>query len=403
MRTPHFSRHLRLTAAAVLATTTLVAPPLGAQSAHALSNDLALTPPMGWNSWNYFGCNIDQWKIMGMADALVKTGLRDAGYTYLNVDDCWQAAERNPDGSLTWDKKRFPDGMKALGDYIHARGLKFGIYGNPGRKSCAEIYKGYQGAMGSYQHEYQDARTYASWGVDYLKYDWCRAELVTTGEKAFTLMRDALRATGRPIVYSIHYEPELPVKDWYPKVANLWRTTPDIFDSWISVAGIAMLNIPQGAHAAPGSWNDPDMLEIGNGGLNYHQSVSHMALWSMMAAPLILGNDVRQLREQDRRILTDPVALRIDQDRLAKPVKVVRKSFKLVMLRQLTGGQWAVSFTNFGVGDATMSVSLKELGLGGAWHYQEGFSGVRGTVKDTLSARVPTHGSRLFLLTPHVP
>lgn len=396
----HPFHHLRIAVSAALVAATIVTPTLGSGSAYALGNGLALTPPMGWNSWNYFGCNIDQWKIMGMADAMVKTGLRDAGYIYLNMDDCWQAAKRNPDGSLAWDKKRFPDGIKALGDYIHARGLKFGIYGNPGRESCAEIYKGYQGAMGSYGHEYHDARTYASWGVDYLKYDWCRAETVTAGEKAFTLMRDGLRATGRPIVYSIHYEPELPVQDWYPKVANLWRTTPDIFDSWMSVAGITMMNIPQGKYAKPGAWNDPDMLEIGNGGLDHHQSISHMALWSMMAAPLILGNDLRKLQEQDQRILTDPVALRVDQDRLGKPVKVVHKSLQLVLLRQLSDGQWAVSFTNFGFGEAAMTVSLQELGLSGRWTYREGFYASHGKVGTTLSAEVPMHSSRLFLLTP---
>ena len=399
MSTSHPFRHLRIAVSAALVAATIVTPTLGSGSAHALGNGLALTPPMGLNSWNYFGCNIDQWKIMGMADAMVKTGLRDAGYIYLNMDDCWQAAKRNPDGSLAWDKKRFPDGIKALGDYIHARGLKFGIYGNPGRKSCAEIYKGYQGAMGSYGHEYHDARTYASWGVDYLKYDWCRAETVTTGEKAFTLMRDALRATGRPIVYSIHYEPELPVQDWYPKVANLWRTTPDIFDSWMSVAGITMMNIPQGKYAKPGAWNDPDMLEVGNGGLALPESRSHLTLWAMLAAPLILGNDIRTMSPETRELLTNRLMLSVDQDQLGRAAVPVHMERGWVLLRPLTGNRWAVSLTNVSETPLVLSVTPQELGLAGHWTYQEAWSGHAGTLTGALTRQVNPHDSALFVPT----
>ena len=382
----------------VLATGLLTS--LSSAPAQALDNGLAKTPPMGWNSWNIFGCDIDQWKIKGMADAMVASGLRDAGYMYLTMDDCWQAKDRLPNGELTWNKKRFPDGIPALSRYIHSKGLKFGMYGNPGKASCAQIYKGYPGRSGSLGHEYQDARTYARWGVDYLKYDWCRAEFNgVDGGKGFGLMRDALKATGRPIVYSIHYEPEQPIPDWYPQVANLWRTTGDIFDSWFSVAGIAMVTLPIAQYSRPGAWNDPDMLEIGNGGLNYAESVSHMTMWSMLAAPLMLGNDLRSMKPKDLAIVKNKLALRVDQDLLGKAARKVKGFPQWVLIRPLTNNQWAVSFTNFGASPTRISVTLEELGIRGKWKFKEAFTGRSGVVTDELAETVVAHGSTLYVLS----
>ncbi|HHY07349.1 MAG TPA: glycoside hydrolase family 27 protein [Corynebacteriales bacterium] len=385
-------------AATGLLTLGLLLQPVPAQ---ALENGLARTPPMGWNTWNAFRCDIDQWKIKGMADAIVETGLRDAGYVYLNVDDCWQAPQRKPNGELTWDKERFPDGILALARYVHSKGLKFGLYATPGSRGCANIWDDYPGKTGSIGHEYQDARTFARWGVDYLKYDWCKAdEDGLTGESAFGLMRDAIQATGRPMVYSIHHEPELPVRDWYPKVSNLWRTTGDINDHWFSIARISLMTIPIAHHSRPGAWNDPDMLEIGNGGLNYAESVSHMTLWSMLAAPLLLGNDIRTMKDQDIAIVTNRLALRVDQDRLGKAAHRVKHFPHLVLARPLTNGEWAVSFTNYGSIPARISVTLEELGLTGNWVFEEAFSGRKGAVKNELASTVVRHSSNLYVLRP---
>ena len=369
--------------------------------AQALDNGLARTPPMGWNTWNAFRCDIDQWKIKGMADALVKTGLRDAGYVYLNVDDCWQAPHRRSNGELTWDKKRFPDGIPALARYVHARGLKFGLYATPGTRGCANIWDDYPGKTGSIGHEYQDARTFARWGVDYVKYDWCKAdEDGLEGESAFGLMRNAIKAAGRPMVYSIHYEPELPVRDWYPQVSNLWRTTGDIRDNWLSIAHISLSTIPIAHHSRPGAWNDPDMLEIGNGGLSYNESVSHMTLWSMLAAPLLLGNDLRSMKPKDIAIVTNKLALRVDQDPIGKAAHRVGSYPYLVLARPLTGGQWAVSFTNYSSIPARISVTLEQLGLTGKWIFEEAFSGRKGKVNKELASTVVRHGSHLYVLRP---
>ena len=369
--------------------------------AQALDNGLARTPPMGWNTWNAFRCDIDQWKIKGMADALVKTGLRDAGYVYLNVDDCWQAPHRRSNGELTWDKKRFPDGIPALARYVHAKGLKFGLYATPGTRGCANIWDDYPGKTGSIGHEYQDARTFARWGVDYVKYDWCKAdEDGLEGESAFGLMRNAIKAAGRPMVYSIHYEPELPVRDWYPQVSNLWRTTGDIRDNWLSIAHISLSTIPIAHHSRPGAWNDPDTLEIGNGGLSYNESVSHMTLWSMLAAPLLLGNDLRSMKPKDIAIVTNKLALRVDQDPLGKAAHRVGSYPYLVLARPLTGGQWAVSFTNYSSIPARISVTLEQLGLAGKWIFEEAFSGRKGKVNKELASTVVRHGSHLYVLRP---
>ncbi len=271
----------------------------------ALNNGLALTPPMGWNSWNIFGGNINETQIKQIADALVSTGMRDAGYIYLNLDDNWMAnPARDANGNLRCDPTRFPNGMKALGDYIHSRGLKFGIYGDRGTMTCMGIPQ-----SGSHGYEQQDANTYASWGVDYLKYDNCYADADIQAD--YERMRDALASCGRPIVFSIcawQFQP------WMPNTGNLWRTTGDISNNWNSICSILDQNSGLSAYAGPGRWNDPDMLEVGNGGCTDSEYWSHFSLWCMMAAPLIAGNDIRSMSSSIRTILTNTEAIAVNQD-----------------------------------------------------------------------------------------
>jgi alpha-galactosidase len=278
---------------------------------------LAQTPPMGWNSWNKFGCNIDERIVREMADAMVSSGMKDAGYRYVNIDDCWQGG-RDAQGNIAPDAKRFPSGIKALADYVHAQGLKLGIYSDAGAKTCG----GHEGSRG---HEYQDARSYAAWGVDYLKYDWCNAEDLRP-QGAYKTMGDALRAAGRPVVFSICEWGNSKPWEWAPGIGHLWRTTGDIhacFDckkdngTWITWGVLHILDLQQGlrAYAGPGHWNDPDMLEVGNG-MSPGEDRAHFSLWSMLAAPLLAGNDLRAMPPEVSAILTHREVIAVDQDRL---------------------------------------------------------------------------------------
>jgi len=284
--------------------------------------ELALTPPMGWNSWNKFACDgINETVLRGVADAMVSSGMKDAGYEYVVIDDCWQVG-RDSLGNIIADPKKFPSGIKALADYIHSKGLKFGIYSCAGRLTCA-------GRPGSRGYEWQDARTYAKWGVDYLKLDWCNADGQTTKE-SYTLMRDALYAAKRPIVFSICEWGNSKPWDWASSVGHLWRTTGDIENQWGKVMArdgkvwggsvIAILDMQNGLekYAGPGHWNDPDMLEVGNGGLSPEEERAHFSLWCMIAAPLIAGNDLSNMSKHTQEILTNKDVIAIDQDRLGK-------------------------------------------------------------------------------------
>jgi alpha-galactosidase len=283
-------------------------------SRSALDNGLALTPPMGWNSWNHFGCNVSDSLIRQTADAIASSGMRDAGYKYVVIDDCWQVS-RDGRGQIVADPVRFPHGIKALADYVHGKGLKFGIYTDAGTKTC-------QGRPGTYGSEEQDARTYASWGVDYVKEDWCNASGLDA-PKQYAKFRDALARSGRPIVFSICEWGSNQPWEWAPRTGNLWRTTDDIEDKWPSM----LANLDQsGQHstaARPGAWNDPDMLEIGNGGMTDGEYRAHLSLWAIMAAPLIAGNDVRTMSAATREILLNPEVLAVDQDPLGKQGIVV--------------------------------------------------------------------------------
>src|SRR4051812_26096748 len=272
----------------------------GARPAWALNNGVARTPPMGWDDWNSFGCNVSEALIHQTADAIVASGMAALGYQYVIVDDCWFEPTRDGAGNLRGSASRFPSGMKALGDFLHGRGLKFGIYEVPTDRTCAQRVGSYPGSTGSGGHEAQDARTFASWGVDYLKYDWCSPSgTIDQQVAAFATMRDALAAAGRPIVLSINpnsfHAITGPTRNW-GDVANQWRTTEDITTAWDSgntnsfpmgVRNIININAPLAANAAPGRFNDPDMLEVGNGGMTDTEMRTHFTMWAFMAAPLI--------------------------------------------------------------------------------------------------------------------
>jgi alpha-galactosidase len=309
---------------------------------------LAPTPPMGWNSWNAFQGQISEQLIEETADALIASGMQAAGYRYLVIDDGWEANERDSQGQLVPDPARFPSGMKALGDYLHAKGFRFGIHNCAGTKTCA-------GLPGGRGHEFEDARRYASWGVDYLKYDWCNHG-TANAEETFKTMRDGLRAAGRPVVFSIcewgSNKPWL----WGKDVGHLWRTTGDITDCYDCQATYSLgwkhileSQVSLESYAGPDHWNDPDMLEVGNPGLTLAESRAHFSLWSMLAAPLMAGNDVRKMSSEIRDILTNREVIAIDQDALGKQgYRFMDHPSKQIWVKELSGGEWAICFFNSG-------------------------------------------------------
>jgi alpha-galactosidase len=324
---------------------------------------VALTPPMGWNSWNKFGCNVSEELIRGAADAMVASGMKDAGYRYVVIDDCWQVS-RSADGTIVPDPERFPSGMKALADYVHSKGLGFGLYSDAGTKTCA-------GRPGSKGHEEQDAKTYASWGVDYLKYDWCHTEGQDTRD-AYQRMSQALRATGRPIVFSICEWGSTRPWLWAPGVGHLWRATGDIQDCWdcgkswggMGVSHIIDLMADLYPYHGPGHWNDPDMLEVGNGGLSLAENRAHFSMWCLFAAPLMAGNDLQAMKPEIRAILTDAEAVAVDQDPLGMQGRKVRDRGALeVWMKPLADGSRAVVLLNRGTEVAPMSVQWEDVGL----------------------------------------
>ncbi|MGB8602904.1 MAG: glycoside hydrolase family 27 protein, partial [Rhizomicrobium sp.] len=304
--------------------------------------NLAATPPMGWSSWNKFADHIDDATIRQIADALVSSGLRDAGYSYVNIDDGWQG-KRDTSGRLQ-PNAHFPD-MKALADYVHARGLKLGIYTSPGPKSCA----GYEG---SYGHIQQDAKTYAEWGIDYLKYDLCSGEAfyytADTVYGTYQEMGEALNAAGRDILYSLCEYGRFDVGSWGRDVGgHLWRTTGDIEDKYdvMAVIGFDKNGVPK--HTGPNGWNDPDMLEVGNGGMTADEYKTHFSLWALMAAPLILGNDVRSMTPETVAILSNKDVIAIDQDKAGAQGLPVKKDGKIeIWTKKLADGSVAVGIFN---------------------------------------------------------
>jgi alpha-galactosidase len=341
---------------------------------------------MGWNSWNHFGKRIDDQTVRAQAEAMVASGMKDAGYLYVNIDDTWEG-QRDPKGFIQPNKK-FPD-MKALADYVHGKGLKLGIYSSPADKTCA----GYEGSRG---HEEQDAETYAKWGVDYLKYDWCQPRgTLEEMKSAYGKMQDALKKSGRPVVFSLCQYGWHKVWEWGPSVGgNLWRTTDDIKDQYQVMAEIGFNQNGLERFAGSGHWNDPDMLEVGNGGMNEDEYRTHMSLWAMLAAPLIAGNDLTEMTRNTVEILTNREVIAVDQDPLGKQgfrvsqkgafevwMKTMSDDSKVVGLfnRQTTTERMSVSFSQIGV--------LKQATVRDLWLRQD-----RGTFKDSFSDSVPGHG-----------
>jgi len=360
-----------------------------------VDNGLARTPPMGWNSWNHFGCDVSEQLIEQEADAIASSGMRDAGYKYVVIDDCWQTA-RDGHGVIVADSARFPHGIKALADYVHGKGLKFGIYTDAGTKTC-------QGRPGTLGHEAQDARTYARWGVDYVKEDWCNAAHLVASVQ-YAKFRDALARAGRPIVFSLCEWGSNQPWDWAPRVGNLWRTTDDIEDKWPSMLANLDQNGQHAAVARPGAWNDPDMLEVGNGGMTDDEYRAHFSLWAIMAAPLIAGHDVRTMSEATKAILLNREVIAVDQDSLGKQgILVEERTPELqVWAKPLADGSRAVALLNRSAAAATISVSFARAGLHGdsatardLWTHEE-----KGRFGRQYSTSVPPHAVVMVRLTP---
>ena len=355
--------------------------------------DLASTPPMGWNSWNKFAEKVDDKTVREMADTIVSTGMKDAGYVYVNIDDTWEG-ERDAQGNIQTNKK-FPD-MKALADYVHSKGLKIGIYSSPGPKTCA----GYEG---SYQHEQQDANTWAAWGIDYLKYDWCSADKIykpADMPAIYKKMGDALKATGRPIVFSLCQYGLQNVSEWGASVGgNLWRTTGDIEDNWKSMSTIGFdKQAGRERYAGPGHWNDPDMLEIGNGGMSATEYRTHMSLWAMLAAPLLAGNDLRSMTKETHDILENKEVIAIDQDKLGRQgTRVSKEAGAEIWTKPLENGDLALALFNRSEAMVSVKAFWEILGLKGKhklrdlWTHEE-----LGSFRDYYSREVVAHGAVLL-------
>lgn len=332
--------------------------------AHAQKFDsLAMTPPMGWNSWNTFSVNIDEKLIKDVADSFIKDGLKDAGYQYIVIDDGWMAKERDTNGNLVADPVKFPNGMKSVVDYVHSKGLKFGIYNCAGNKTCG----GFPGSRG---HEYQDALLYASWGVDYLKYDWCNTEKLNA-EGAYITMRDALYAAGRPVVFSLCEWGDNQPWNWGKDVGHLWRTTGDITNcwdceedhgTWSSWGVLRTVNMRKDIrqYAGPDHWNDPDMMEVGNG-MTVQEDRSHFTLWCMLAAPLIMGNDLRSMKKETQEILTNKEMIAVNQDALGvQALRYTTLDSVEIWVKPLVDNEWAVCFLNLKSTSQTIKFNWKD-------------------------------------------
>jgi alpha-galactosidase len=355
-------------------------------------NGLARTPPMGWNSWNLFAGRIDDQTIRTIADAMVSSGMRDAGYIYINIDDTWEGL-RDAQGNLHSNHK-FPD-MKALADYVHSKGLKLGLYTSPGPRTCA-------GYPGSYGHEEQDAETFAAWGIDYLKYDWCSAAYIYKDDAmraVYQRMGDALAATGRPMIYSLCEYGMENVQEWGVAVGgNLWRTTGDINDSWNAMMSNIEKQAPTASFAGPGHWNDPDILEVGNGHMTNDEYRTHFSLWALAAAPLLAGNDVRHMSAVTSSILLNMEVIAIDQDVLGKQASPKKNGNLETWIKPLSNGGVAVGAVNLDSTVTLATINASDLHLSGTitkardlWAHQDVLF-----TDGTYSAKLPPHGVLLL-------
>jgi alpha-galactosidase len=370
--------------------------------AGAQSGAIAATPPMGWNSWNHFAGKVNDADVRAAADALVSSGMRDAGYIYVNIDDTWEAG-RNAQGEIQTNSK-FPD-MKALAAYVHSKGLKLGIYSSPGPQTCARF-------EGSYGHEAQDAKTYAAWGIDYLKYDSCsfgqimKKEAGGDYQKSFAMqkaayqkMHDALAATGRPIVFSMCQYGMFNVWDWGPEVGgNLWRTTGDINDHYSRMAEIGFSQAGLAKFAGPGHWNDPDMLEIGNGGMTEDEYRTHMTLWVILAAPLLAGNDLSKMTPETLALLTNKEVIAVDQDPLGKQGdRVWAQGPSEIWAKPLSGGAKAIGLFNRSDMEEPITLHLSDVGVSDHAKLRDLWQGKEVEAKDgSYTVMVPRHGAVLL-------
>jgi len=379
----------------------LLAPAAG----HALENGLARTPPMGWNSWNKYACKgINEGVVRETADAMASNGMKDAGYQYVIIDDCWQTG-RDAEGNIVVDKEKFPNGIKAVADYVHSKGLKFGIYTDAGTKTCG-------GRPGSLGHEYQDARQYAAWGVDYLKEDWCNTVPGQNSEASYTTMRDALKASGRPILFSICEWGSTKPWLWAGPIGNMWRATGDIQDcwdckkTWGGNGVVQILDLMDGieSYAGPGHWNDPDMLEVGNGGLTTTENRAHFSMWALFSAPLLAGNDIEHMSADTKEILLNKEVIAIDQDALGQQGRRVKKDGDLeIWSKQLADGGRAVALLNRGKAAAQISVKWTDIGYPNTlsasvrdlWAKKD-----VGQKSGGYSAEVPSHGVVMIKVMP---
>jgi alpha-galactosidase len=349
---------------------------------------------MGFNNWNSTGCRseFNEDMVKGIADIFVAKGLKDAGYQYVNLDDCWALPTRDADGKLVPDPARFPNGIKAVADYVHSKGLKLGIYTSAGTKTCSNV--GFPGALG---HEYSDARQFADWGVDYLKYDNCNNQGVEAKTR-YTTMREALKATGRPIVYSICEWGENKPWEWASDVGHLWRTTGDISDNWGSMLSILKQNLPLAPHAGPGHWNDPDMLEVGNGGMTDTEYRSHFSMWSVIAAPLLIGSDLRTASDATFGILGNKEVIAVDQDPLGKQGTVLSSAGgRWVVGKEMKDGSRAVALFNETGSAQRISTTARAVGLpeADAYTLRDLWQHRTYNTAGTISATVPAHGTVL--------
>ncbi|XP_057773700.1 alpha-galactosidase 1-like [Salvia miltiorrhiza] len=363
-----------------------------------LANGLAATPPMGWNSWNHFNCFIDEKMIKETADALISTGLANLGYKFVNIDDCWAEISRDDKGNLVPKNSTFPSGLKALADYVHSKGLKLGIYSDAGYFTCSNKMPGSLG------HEEQDAKTFASWGIDYLKYDNCNND----GSKPlvrYPVMTRALMNAGRPIFFSLCEWGDMHPALWGASVGNSWRTTNDIADNWDSMISRADQNEVYADYARPGGWNDPDMLEIGNGGMTKDEYIVHFSLWAVSKAPLLIGCDVRNVSKETMEIISNKEVIDVNQDKLGVQGKKVRMEGDLeVWAGALSGYRVAVVLLNRGAVRRVMTARWDDIGIPPSstviardlWQHKT----LKQRFVDILTATVDSHACKMYILKP---
>ncbi|MEU4449468.1 ricin-type beta-trefoil lectin domain protein [Actinosynnema sp. NPDC050801] len=365
-----------------------------APSALALDNGLGRTPQLGWNDWNSFGCNVTDSLVRQTADAMVSSGMAAAGYTYVNIDDCWSEMSRDGSGNLVPSRTKFPHGMKAVADYVHGKGLRLGIYSSAGTTTCA----GYPASLGN---EQRDADLWASWGIDYLKYDNCGDHRGISGQNRYTAMRDALARTGRQIFFAICNWGNDNVRQWGPATGNSWRTTGDIQANWNSVMGILDAQPGWASTSRPGAWNDPDMLEVGNG-LSDTESRAHFSLWALLNAPLIAGNDLRTMSAATRTTLTNTEVIAVNQDWGGRQGnRLVDNGNTEVWTKPMANGSVAVVLLNRNSSAATVSTSASQIGLGSASSYsvRDLWAHTTRTTGGAISASVPAHGGAMYVVS----